>query len=1723
MCKHSLNLGIKLTISMRLLHSAVKSFCMFAMISFVICASSVFITAQDCITSPVITCPPIFFGCISDDTSPDALGYATAIPGDANCPTPIVTYRDSMTSNDLCGSGRIIKRFWKATYPDNTNPWLLAECTQVLVLSDMDAPVITNCPPDVVVGTDSDCRAIVRWDAPTATDDCGLLGFTSNFGSGSAFYPGVTTVTYTATDFCGNMTTCSFTVTVQEACCNDTPSLTIPNDYVGCPNSSLDPSTTGMATGTISGANCGAPIITYTDVTSSNGDCNGEILIERTWTATNPNNSNASSSGIQWITLSDNDSPIITNCPTDITIVSNANCMAVVTWPTPTAIDDCGLFSFASNYTSGSSFSPGTTTVTYTAVDNCGNTSSCSFNITVVDNCCDGAPILQLPPNYSGCPGSSSDPSVTGTAVATLSGTGCGTPTVTYSDEVISSDDCGSVIKRTWLATNPNFTNQRSAGTQTISLEDSSAPTISNCPSDITVMTDSNCLAVVSWTTPTAFDNCSIQSFTSNYASGATFSPGTTTVTYTAIDNCGLSVSCSFKVTVIANCCDGTPNLVLPANFTGCTSSSYEPSVTGMATASLPGSGCSAPTITFSDELITDGDCGLTVRRTWVATNPSYTNLTATGIQTISLVDTTDPTIINCPNNITVTTGANCQAVVTWSSPSAMDNCGIQSFTSNYSSGATFSPGTTTVTYTAIDGCGNSVSCSFDVTVNANCCDGVPNLVLPPDYSGCPGSPSDPSVTGTATASISGTGCSAPTITHSDELITDSDCGLTIRRTWVATNPDYTSQTSSGIQVITLEDNTSPVIINCPADITVNSNSDCVAIVNFMAPSATDNCGIASFMSDRPTGSGSRFDIGTTTITYTAIDNCGNESTCSFSVTVLPNCCNDDMIVICPDDYTTCPGSSIDPSVAGTATTNASSDCPATVTHYDVVVSQSSCSGGQVVDRYWVATRTDGSESDTCIQRITTEDTQSPVITSCLPDVTLSFTERVYTWNDPSISDNCGTTVTYSIPKGTTFAVGSTQVEVRVTDNCGNTTSCQFSVTVLPQNSGAGLFVTCPEDLVLSCDNSSGGRVPIPEVTSDCELCHEGDIAGFVYMGEYNGHKYYCSRDKMTWPDAQEFCEANGGGLAIINDAAENTFLANVLQANSAYIGLSDHLQEGSFNWIDGSPLSYSKWYPQQPNNYNNNQDYVELLRNGYWNDQYNSKKLEFIMEVSCITVTQTSGPTYLSDVDGPTTVSFSIEDACGNTETCSYNISLSNEVNLTCPQDMEFTTTEDQIVVYYDTPNFETCCSNCTNHGSEIPGFVFMGSRDGSYYYCSKDKDTWHNANQVAREMGGHLAIIESAEENSFLANILTNTIAFIGISDHANEGDWRNVNGGVQRYFNWRSDNPNNYEGLQHYVELEPSGKWNDNTGSYKREYIIELTGCGSLRQTGGIASGGFFPKGATKVSFEAIDDCGNSRTCSFDVEVTGESTVHQDYCDSQGNNSSKGHIQSVQIGNQLHTSGNNGGYYHNNTCIDLEAGEKFKLIVTPGWSSFRYLAHYKIYMDFNGNGLFTDPGEYLGKAKSSGVIAGNLGIPSSAKPGLTRMRIAMSLTGYPEPCGAYYYGETEDHCVNILGATSLSPIKDVGSKSAVHEVTELTEIKSAFITESVLAYPNPAGDFFRLSDDDLIKELSIIGMDGRALKSINRPNGQIDVSDLPSGVYILKLTDLDGLEMMDKIIIE
>jgi hypothetical protein len=218
------------------------------------------------------------------------------------------------------------------------------------------------------------------------------------------------------------------------------------------------------------------------------------------------------------------------------------------------------------------------TTVTYTVTDASGNTASCSFTVTVIDN---QPPAITCPASVTIDCDASALPANTGTATATDN---CSpSPVITYTDAITPGSCPGNyVIARTWAATDAS--GNSTLCIQNIMVHDVTAPVITSCPSNVNSLADpGQPFATISLPPPLTSDNCTATanisiawtmsaptagSGTGTIAVPFHFNIGATTVSYTFTDACGNSANCSFTVTVTPNY---PPEINCPSNISHAT------------------------------------------------------------------------------------------------------------------------------------------------------------------------------------------------------------------------------------------------------------------------------------------------------------------------------------------------------------------------------------------------------------------------------------------------------------------------------------------------------------------------------------------------------------------------------------------------------------------------------------------------------------------------------------------------------------------------------------------------------------------------------------------------------------------------------------------------------------------------------------------------------------------------------------------------------------------------------------------------------------------------------------------------------------------------------------------------------------------------------------------------------------------------------------------------
>ncbi|MCB9568050.1 MAG: hypothetical protein H6710_12715 [Myxococcales bacterium] len=85
----------------------------------------------------------------------------------------------------------------------------------------------------------------------------------------------------------------------------------------------------------------------------------------------------------------------------------------------------------------------------------------------------------------------------------------------------------------------------------------------------------------------------------------------------------------------------------------------------------------------------------------------------------------------------------------------------------------------------------------------------------------------------------------------------------------------------------------------------------------------------------------------------------------------------------------------------------------------------------------------------------------------------------------------------------------------------------------------------------------------------------------------YNGHVYLICDDTEKWDTARSRCMKVGADLVVFNDDAEFDAIWGTLSKKSGefWVGASDRDKEGSYVWVDGSPLAVGDphWAPGEP------------------------------------------------------------------------------------------------------------------------------------------------------------------------------------------------------------------------------------------------------------------------------------------------------------------------------------------------------------------------------------------------------------------------------------------------------------------------------------------------------------------------------------------------------------
>ena len=641
----------------------------------------------------VITCPDdITINC-GEDSSPTNTGLATAI---SNCSTDsVITFSDAIEAN--CGATQIITRTWTAQDACD-NP--IATCIQIITIVDQTPPV-ASCPADISVDTDlNQCSAVVDYSIE-GTDSCGSVTITQTSGlaSGSMFPIGDTVNTFEIQDECGNLSECSFVVTVvnnndAQAICQD---ITIALDAMGM--ASITPSDINGGTVVL----CETPDITI-DVDTFTCDNIGTNNV----TLSVVDAAGNISSCVAIVTVEDTIAPevICQNITVDLGSTGVANITAAMV--DAGSADACGIETASIDTTSFNCSNVGLNIVTLTVIDSSGNTNSCTAEVLVQDTLAPTAICQDITIEL----GPDGTATISSADIDNGSSDNCGEVTYEVSTTTFDCSDIGSNIVNLLVFDSNGLASECFA---TVTVLDSATPT-AICQ-DITISLDLDYTATITTADIDggSIDNCTLSNTSININTFDCSNLGPNTVTLTVTDQNGNQSSCEAVVTVLEGL--NTP-IAVCQNIT--VTLGEDGTSTIVATAIDAGSLGARCVDAFSIDIDTFSctDIGTPVEVEFTVTNAAGD--TDSCIAYVNVIDGLAPEI-TCPENQTVTSEGPyiLPDYFEIGLANAQDNCTepITVFNQNPSPGTPMPVGEYIISLSAQDNNGFTADCEFILRV----------------------------------------------------------------------------------------------------------------------------------------------------------------------------------------------------------------------------------------------------------------------------------------------------------------------------------------------------------------------------------------------------------------------------------------------------------------------------------------------------------------------------------------------------------------------------------------------------------------------------------------------------------------------------------------------------------------------------------------------------------------------------------------------------------------------------------------------------------------------------------------------------------------------------------------------------------------------------------------------------------------------------------------------
>ncbi|XP_071751059.2 uncharacterized protein LOC139908314 [Centroberyx gerrardi] len=301
----------------------------------------------------------------------------------------------------------------------------------------------------------------------------------------------------------------------------------------------------------------------------------------------------------------------------------------------------------------------------------------------------------------------------------------------------------------------------------------------------------------------------------------------------------------------------------------------------------------------------------------------------------------------------------------------------------------------------------------------------------------------------------------------------------------------------------------------------------------------------------------------------------------------------------------------------------------------------------------------------------------------------------------------------------------------------------------------------CFKSLGYICEMTGGQNVKptaVPDFHCD---------PGYLLYGDFCYH--FETETTKNWQDAESFCVNQQGHLVSFHSQEELSFLTAHMPGE-AWAGLNDINMENQFVYTDGSAADLLPWAPNQPDNWQDNEDCVQIRgmnhhEPGKLNDDFCTSTKEFICKKA-----KGQGPPPRPPTSGP-----------GWNEKCGY--------------------------------------------------WMADPFNDYCYLFNYLSMRNWAEARADCVNQGGDLLSITDPFEQAFIQGVIqlspTGISLWMGGHDSVTEGGWEWSDGSPFRYIRWNAGNPDNYYGEDCLSILINNGYWNDDNCDYNRGYVCKRRG--------------------------------------------------------------------------------------------------------------------------------------------------------------------------------------------------------------------------------------------------------------------------------------------------------